>query len=148
MEHDAQLTKGCSDGNIAPIRRAPAWVNELCEPPARMVEKRAPIVPLYGLRLRANPSRMPSKSSVPNTFTLSDDCDIRVTQLLRITQQYARVAQSAAAPRMQDALADLEDTLTDLIAGLEGARQDDWADAEYSGKAERERQGWQPLRVA
>jgi hypothetical protein len=87
-------------------------------------------------------------SKISDKFMLSGDCENRVTQLLRITQQYARVAQSVAAPRMQDALADLEDALSDLIAGLEGASQDDWADAEYSGEAERERQSWQPSRVA
>ena len=72
----------------------------------------------------------------------------RVAQLLRIAQHQARVAQVAAAPRMQDALADLEDTLADQLAALNNAAEDDKADAEASGEADRQRRSWHPLRAA
>jgi hypothetical protein len=91
---------------------------------------------------------MATQTPVLDTFTLSGDYEARVAQLLRIARHQARVAQAAAAPHMHDALADLEDTLSDQIAVLENARQDDRADVEYSGEAERERLAWRPLRVA
>ena len=70
-------------------------------------------------------------------------------QLLRLAQHHARIAQAtAAAPRMQDALTELEDTLSDQIAALDRAAEDDKADAEATGEAERERQAWHPLRAA
>ena len=83
-----------------------------------------------------------------DTFTLSGDNENRVAQLLRITQHQVRVAQIAARPRMQDALTDLEDTLSDQLAALEHAAEDDKFDAEASGEAERERRSWQPMRAA
>ena len=49
---------------------------------------------------------------------------------------------------MQDALTELEDTLSDQLAALEHAADDDKADAEASGEAERERRSWRPLRAA
>jgi hypothetical protein len=49
---------------------------------------------------------------------------------------------------MQDALVGLEDALSDQIAWLENAAEDDKADAEESGEAERERHANYPLRAA
>jgi len=49
---------------------------------------------------------------------------------------------------MQDALAALEDALADHLAAIETAADDDKADAEDSGEAERERRAWRPLRAA
>ena len=49
---------------------------------------------------------------------------------------------------MQDALAELEDALSDHLAAIETAADDDKADAEDSGEAERERRAWRPLRAA
>jgi hypothetical protein len=49
---------------------------------------------------------------------------------------------------MQDALVGLEDALSDQIAWLENAAEDDEADAEDSGEAERERRAYYPLRAA
>ena len=91
---------------------------------------------------------MPTSHSIPDTFTLSGDHADRVAQLLRIAQHQARVAQVAAAPRMQDVLADLEDTLSDQLAALNNAAEDDKADAEASGEADRQRRSWHPLRAA
>jgi hypothetical protein len=47
-----------------------------------------------------------------------------------------------------DALIGREDALSDEIAWLENAAEDDKADAEESGEAERQRQSWRPLRPA
>jgi hypothetical protein len=87
-------------------------------------------------------------NSIPDTFTLSGDYESRVAQLLRITQHQVRVAQIAGRPRMQDALTDLEDTLSDQLAALEHAAEDDRQDAEASGESERERRASRPLRAA
>ena len=86
--------------------------------------------------------------ALEDTFTLTGDYENRVLEALKVAQHQARLAQAGAAPRMQDALAALEDALSDQIAWLENAAEDDKADAEESGEAERERQSWRPLRVA
>src|SRR5690242_16353161 len=116
--------------------------------PPTVGEKPVPVA-LFTVSLSARIlSRMTTQIPVADTFTLSGDREGRIVQLLRITQEHARTAQLAASPRMQDALVDLEDSLSDLIASLEVARQEDWADAEYSGEAARERQRWQPARMS
>ena len=91
---------------------------------------------------------MQVRNAIPDTFTLSGDHENRVAQMLRITQHQARVAQTAARPRMQDALTGLEDALSDQLAALEHAAEDDRQDAEASGEAERERRASRPLRAA
>ena len=88
---------------------------------------------------------MALQSSVPDTFTLSGDDESRLVQLLELARHQARVAQAAAAPRMQDALTDLEDALADQLAALANAAEDDKADAEASGDPGR---SWRPLRAA
>ena len=87
-------------------------------------------------------------NSVPDTFTLTGDSESRVAQLLRIAQLQARVAQTAGSPRLQNALIALEDAIADQLAALNNAAEDDKADAEVSGAAERRRQSWRPLRAA
>jgi hypothetical protein len=86
-------------------------------------------------------------ASVPDTFTLSGDCESRVAQLLRFARHQARVTQTGAAPRMQDALTGREDAISDHLAAFDNAAADDKADAEAWGEAERERQAWLPLRA-
>ena len=49
---------------------------------------------------------------------------------------------------MLSARVGLEDALSDQMAWLENAAEDDKVDAEESGEAERERQTWRPLRAA
>jgi hypothetical protein len=82
---------------------------------------------------------MGTHQTVPDTFTLYGDNISRITQLLHLAQRHARLDQAIVGPRLQDALTDLEDALTDQIAALVNAAQDDLADAEESGAAERER---------
>ncbi len=96
---------------------------------------------LYVRAARPNPTFMPIRNEVHDTFTLSGDHEHRVEQLLEFARHAARVAQSGAAPRMQDALAD-------HLAALSNAAEEDKEDAEASGEAERGRQAWRPLRAA
>jgi hypothetical protein len=91
-----------------------------------------------------NPSVMPDQDK----FTLSGDYENRVLEALKVAQHQVRLAQPEAAARMQAALTGLDDALSDQIAWLENAAEDDKADAEESGEAERERQAWRPLRAA
>jgi hypothetical protein len=86
--------------------------------------------------------------AMEDNIALAGNSEARVVQLLRMARHYARVAQLEARPRKQDALTELEDTLADQLASLENADEDDKADAEESGEAERERQVWRPLRAA
>jgi hypothetical protein len=91
---------------------------------------------------------MDVEPSDPDTFTLTGAYENRVLEALRVAQHQVRLAQAQAAPRMLSALVGLEDALSDQIAWLENAAEDDKADAEESGEAERERQTWRPLRAA
>jgi hypothetical protein len=91
---------------------------------------------------------MSTHQTVPDTFTLSGDNISRITQLLRLAQRHAQLDQVMVGPHLQNALTDLEDTLSDQIAALDNAAQDDLADAEGSGAPERERRAWRPLRAA
>jgi hypothetical protein len=87
-------------------------------------------------------------TQVPDTFTLAGDYEQRLVQVLEIARHLARVAQGPAYRHMQDALAKLEDALSDHLAAIETAGDDGRADAEDSGEAERERRAYYPLRVA
>jgi hypothetical protein len=91
---------------------------------------------------------MDVEPSDPDTFTLTGAYENRVLEALRVAQHQVRLAQAQAAPRTLSALVGLEDALSDQIAWLENAAEDDKADAEESGDAERERQTWRPLRAA
>jgi len=91
---------------------------------------------------------MPTQIDVLATFTLSGNYDQRVLEALRVAQHQVRLAQGGAAPRTQDALVGLEDALSDQIAWLENAAEEDKADAEESAEAERERRAYYPPRAA
>lgn len=92
--------------------------------------------------------KMPTQNEIPDTFTLSGDYEHRVLEVLKVAKHQARLAQGDAAPRMQDALVGLEDALSDQIAWLENAAEDDEADAEDSGEEEPERCDHYPPRAA
>jgi hypothetical protein len=83
-----------------------------------------------------------------DTLTLTGTYENRVVQLLRAARHQVRLAQAGARPRMQDALTELEDTLSEQLGALESATDADLADAEETGKAERIRQSWRPLKAA
>jgi len=88
------------------------------------------------------------QAPVPDTFTLAGDHEQRLVQVLEIARHLARVAQGPVGRHMQDALTELEDALSDHLAAIETAADDDKSDAEDSGEAERERRAWRPLRAA
>src|SRR3954471_10389192 len=90
---------------------------------------------------------MPTQIEVHATFTLTGDHENRVLEALKVAQHQVRLAQGAAVPRMLDALVGLEDALSDQIARLENAAEDDQAGAEVSGEAERERRAFYPPRA-
>jgi hypothetical protein len=98
--------------------------------------------PFLFVRPREFSSVMGIHQSVPDTFTLSGDNVSRITQLLRLAQRHARLDQVMVGPHLQDALTDLEDALSDQIAALDNAIQDDLADAEESGAADHQRRAW------
>ena len=64
---------------------------------------------------------------VPDTFTLSGD-NVVESLLLRLAQRHAWLDQVMVGPHLQDALTDFEDALSDQIATLDDAIQDDLAD--------------------
>jgi hypothetical protein len=104
-------------------------------------------IPLHPFSIRV-PARillvMGTYQSVPATFTLSGDTISRITQLLRLAQRHARLDRVMIGPHLQNALTDLEDALSDQIAALDNAAQDDLADAEESGAADRQRRASYP----
>ena len=87
---------------------------------------------------------MGTHQSVPDTFTLTGDNVGRIVQLLHLAQHYARLDQVIVGPRLQDPLTELEDALSDQIAALNAAEQEDLADAQELGEAERALQSWSP----
>jgi hypothetical protein len=87
---------------------------------------------------------MGTHQSVPDTFTLSGDNVSRIVQRLHLAQHHARLDQVMVGPRLQDALTELEDRLSDQIAALDAAEQDDLAEAAEAADAERDRQSWFP----
>ena len=82
------------------------------------------------------------------SIALTGGHEDRIVQLLQLARQQARLAQRDAGPHLQDALTELEDALSDHLGALDRAAEDDKADAEASGQADRERQAWHPLRAA
>ena len=67
--------------------------------------------------------------------------------MLTIARHLARVAQGPAYRHMQDVLAKVGDALSDHLAAIETAADDDRADAEESGEAEQQRRAYYPLRA-
>jgi hypothetical protein len=82
---------------------------------------------------------------VSDTFTLSGSYVDRVRQALRVAEHQARVAQAGDHGRhVEDALIQIEETIRAQLAQLEAAFEDDRAEAEESGVAERDRHAWSP----
>ena len=72
---------------------------------------------------------MALRNSAPDTFTLGGDHESRVTQLLELARQQARVANALLRPRTREALTELDYILEDQVAALADATDDDKADA-------------------
>ena len=82
---------------------------------------------------------------VPNTFSLSAEYLERVRQALKVARHQARVAQTGGYGRnVEDALSQIEEAIGGHVARIEDALDDDKAEAEASGDAERERRTYFP----
>ena len=78
---------------------------------------------------------MPSTLSVRNPTCLN-----RLRQALKVAGHQARIAQNCSYGRhVADALAEIGETIIDHLARIENALDDDKAEAEESGEAERSR---------
>jgi hypothetical protein len=83
---------------------------------------------------------MNRQSLASDTFTLSGDHVSRLRQALNIVIDQALLAQRVDYGRNTvDALAETEELARAQLARLDGALDDDWAEAEESGAAERQR---------
>jgi hypothetical protein len=86
---------------------------------------------------------MSDQTVVSDTFSLSGEYLDRLRQALQVASHQARVAQSGDYGRhVEDALLELEDTLGAELARIERALDDDKAEAEETGEAERERRSY------
>ena len=83
---------------------------------------------------------MSRRALVFNTFSLSGEHLDRLRQALKITGHQVRVTQIGGYGRhLEDALVEIEESITDHLARIEHAVADDKAEAEESGEAERAR---------
>ena len=81
---------------------------------------------------------MSSQALVSDTFFLTGERLDRLRQALTVAGQQARVAQDGGYGRyVEDALSEIEDSISDHLARIENALEDDKAEAEESGAAER-----------
>jgi hypothetical protein len=89
---------------------------------------------------------MSSQVIVSDTFSLSGEHLDRLRQALKVAGHQARVAQHGGYGRhVEDALVEIEEAVIDHLARIENALEDDKAEAEYSGEAERIRRAYFPL---
>jgi hypothetical protein len=84
---------------------------------------------------------MNSQALVFDTFSLSGEHLDRLRQALKVARHQARVAQTGGYGRhVEDALTAIEEAITDHLARIENAVDDDRA--EETGEAERERRAY------
>jgi len=89
---------------------------------------------------------MSTQAVVSDTFTLSGEHLDRLRQALRVVLHQARLAQGAEYGRnIADALTETEELANAQLARLEDAVDDDKAEAEDLGEAERQRRASFPL---
>jgi hypothetical protein len=85
---------------------------------------------------------MNSQALVFDTFCLSGDLD-RLRQALKVAGHHAPIAQTCGYGRnVEDTLTEIEDAITDHLARIENAVDDDQADAEETGESEHERRAY------
>ena len=88
---------------------------------------------------------MSSQVLVSNTFTLTGERVHRLLQALKVARHQTHLAQSGDYGRhVEDALAEIEETINDHLARIENALDDDKAEAEESGATERARRAYFP----
>lgn len=86
---------------------------------------------------------------VSDTFTLSGEQVERLRQALKVVVHQARLAQNAGYGRnVIDALTETEDLASAQLARLDDAEDDDVAEAEEVGTAERQRRASYPFHRA
>jgi hypothetical protein len=85
---------------------------------------------------------MSSQIRVSDTFTLSGERINRLKQALRVAEHQVHVAQGGYGRHVEDALADIEEAITDHLARIENALDDDSAEAEEPSEAEHERHAY------
>jgi hypothetical protein len=86
---------------------------------------------------------MDQQALASDAFFLSGDVLERLRQAFRVALHQARVAQDGGYGRhVEDALVEVEETIGDVPAKIDGAVDDDRAEAEETGESERERQSW------
>jgi hypothetical protein len=89
---------------------------------------------------------MKTEPIVSDTFTLSGENIDRLRQALKVVAHQARLAQAADYGRnVVDALVETEELARDQLARIDGALEDDRAEAEDQGVAERQRRASIPL---
>jgi hypothetical protein len=88
---------------------------------------------------------MSRQALVSDTFTLTGESLDRLRQALKIARHQAHLAQTSDYGRhVEDALAEIEDVISDQFARIDNALADDKAEAETSGEAERARRAFFP----
>jgi hypothetical protein len=86
---------------------------------------------------------MSRQAIVSDTFSLSGERLDRLRQALKIAGHQARVAQTSGYGRnLEDVLAEIEEAVTDHLARIDNAIDDDKTEAEESGEAERARRAY------
>ncbi len=86
---------------------------------------------------------MQNQNVVPDKFTLSGEHLDRLRQALQVAGHQARVAQHGGYGRnVEDALAEIEETIGTHLARIATALADDKAEAEDAGEAEWARRSW------
>jgi hypothetical protein len=88
---------------------------------------------------------MSSQVFVSDTFFLSGERLDRLRQALEVAEHQARVAQHGGYGRhVEDALVEIEEAISDHLARIDDALDDDKAEAQASGEAERDRRAYFP----
>jgi hypothetical protein len=88
---------------------------------------------------------MDKQALVSDAFFLAGDRLERLREVLLVAVHQARVAQNSGYGRhVEDALVAIENTITDQLAKIDNAVDDDRSEAEETGEAGRERQSWFP----
>jgi hypothetical protein len=84
-----------------------------------------------------------------DSFTLKGDPLSRAVAALRVARLQVRAANTAQNTwRLEEVLSEIEDGLSDHLASIENAVDEDAIEAEESGEAAERRQAELPLRVA
>ena len=81
-----------------------------------------------------------------DNFTLKGDPLSRAMAALRVARQQVRFAyDDTTSWRLEAALSEIEDEISEHLGKIRSAVDDDAADAEASGEADARRQAWLPL---